>query len=433
MPHALKKNSSALQLFFRTRRVDFTRLTSGSGIAILPIRFAIAIVVTLAVSTACSRSEPPDASADARLGAGESSRSPSADAPVVVVPTDSPQFKQLHVEAVRVQAFPADEVTAPAKVMINPNRISRVLPPVQGRVLSVSVKLGDAVAEGQPLVTLSSPDADAAISAYLQADATLRQSRVTLAKTTTDLERSRKLLQYQAISEKDALAAENDLAAARAALETAEAARAQALRKLLLLGLEPTDLQQPVVVRAPIAGVVTDISVTPGDYRAAVSSAADVTTPLMSIADLSTVWVASDVPEAFMRFIRVGESVAITFVAYPGETFSGRVARIATAVDPQTRTLKVQVDLPNPDGRFVPEMFGTMRHVGPAELLPVVPASAVLVEYGRSEVFVERGPGQFQRRVVTTGVRTDERVAITSGLDSKSRVVVDGAILLRGQ
>jgi cobalt-zinc-cadmium efflux system membrane fusion protein len=317
--------------------------------------------------------------------------------------------------------------------MINPNRISRVLPPVQGRVLSVSVKLGDTVAEGQPLVTLRSPDADAAISAYLQADATVRQAKVTLAKTETDLERARKLLQYQAISEKDALAAQNDVATARAALKNAEAARDQALRKLTLLGLKPTDLQQPVVVHAPIAGVITDISVTAGDYRAAVSSMADVTTPLMSIADLSTVWVSSDVPEPFMRLVHIGEEVEMTFVAYPGEKFTGRVARVGTTLDPQTRTLKVQVDLPNPARRFLPEMFGTMRHAGPPRLFPVVPAAAIVQEYGRSELFVERGPGQFERRVVTTGVRMGDLVAITSGLNAKSRVIVDGAILLRGQ
>jgi len=353
--------------------------------------------------------------------------------PLVVVPPDSPRFKQLRVEPVRERPFPADEVVAPAKVMINPNRISRVLPAVQGRVLAVSVKLGDTVEEGQPLVTLNSPDADAAISTYVQADATLRQTKVTLTKTQTDLERARKLLEYQAISEKDLLAAQNDFAAARAALENAEAARAQALRKLTLLGLTPTDLQQPVVVHAPIAGVVTDISVTPGDYRAAVSSAADVTTPMMSIADLSTVWVSSDVPEPFMRLIRIGEAVEITFVAYPGETFTGRIARTGSTLDPQTRTLKVQVDLPNPSRRFVPEMFGTMRHAGPARLFPAVPNAAIVQEYGRSQVFVERGPGQFDRRVVTIGTRTGDLVAITSGLEVKSRVIVDGAILLRGQ
>jgi len=391
------------------------------------------LVCGLAVLSGCDQSGNARSSADERRASTASSSGASREVPLVVVPPDSPRFKQLRIEPVREQALPTDELTAPARVVINPNRISRVLPPVQGRVLAVSVKLGDAVAEGQPLVTLNSPDADAAISTYLQADATLRQTKVTLAKTETDLERGRKLLEFQGISEKDVLAAQNDAAAARAALENAEAARAQALRKLSLYGLKPSDLQQAVVVRAPIAGVVTDISVVPGDYRAAVSSAADVTTPLMSIADLSTVWVSSDVPEPFMRHIRVGETVEIALVAYPGETFTGRVARVGSTLDPQSRTLKVYVDLPNPARRFVPEMFGTMRHAGTPRLLPVVPTAAIVQEYGRSEVFVERAPGQFERRVVTTGVRTGDLVAITSGLEANSRVIVDGAILLRGQ
>jgi membrane fusion protein, heavy metal efflux system len=390
------------------------------------------LVCVLAALSSCDQSQGARPRADEQ-NVSASVSTPSQGMPLVVVPTDSPRLKQLRIEPVRQQAFLTDEVVAPARVTINPNRISRVLPPVQGRVLKVFVKLGDTVTEGQPLVTLDSPDADAAISTYLQTDATLRQAKVTLAKAEADLQRARNLLQYQAISEKDALAAQNDVATAQAALETAEATRTQALRKLRLLGLKPTDLQQAVDVPAPIAGVVTDISVAPGDYRAAVSSAADVTTPLMSIADLSTVWVSSDVPESFMRLIHVGESVEITFIAYPGEKFTGRVARIATILDPQTRTLKVHVDLPNPQRRFVPEMFGTIRHAGPPRVTPVVPAAAIVQEYGRSEVFVERAPGQFERRVVTTGVRAGDLVAITSGLDVNSRVVVDGAILLRGQ
>lgn len=401
-------------------------------VAIQRHRVVMAFAFALAVLSGCSRSENAQAKQeDRRTPAASVSQSQAM--PFIVVPPDSPRFKQLRIERVDEHAFPTDEVIAPAKVMVNPNRISRVLPPVQGRVVAVSVKLGDTVAEGQPLVTLNSPDADAAISAYVQAEATLRQAKVTLTKTETDLDRARKLLEFQGISEKDVLAAQNDYATARATLETAEAARALALRKLTLLGLTPSDLQQAVVVRAPIAGVVTDISVTPGDYRAAVSSAADVTTPLMSIADLSTVWVSSDVPEPFMRLIHIGSEVAITFVAYPGENFIGRVARIGTALDPQTRTLKVQVDLPNPARRFVPEMFGTMRHAGPPRRFPVVPAAAIVQEYGRSHVFVEREPGQFERRPVTTGVRMGDLVAITNGLEPNSRVVVDGAILLRGQ
>lgn len=361
------------------------------------------------------------------------SSAPGTAMPLVLVPPDSPQAKQLRVEPVGKQPVPEDEVAAPARIMTNPNRIARVLPPVQGRITAVSVKLGDNVSEGQPLMTMDSPDADAAISAYLQADAAVRQANVTVTKTAADVQRAKNLLPFQGISEKDAQAAENDFAAAQSALATAQATREQSLSKLTLLGLKPADFHQAYVVRAPIGGVITDINVTPGDYRAAIASPGDIATPLMSIADLSTVWVACDVPEPSIRLIHVGDAVDIHLVAYPGETFTGSVARMASTLDPQTRTLRVHVDLPNPQRRFVPEMFGTMRHPGPELTIPVVPSAAIVEEYGRSEVFVEVRPGEFERRVVTTGFRSRDSVAVTSGLRVHERVIVDGAILLKGQ
>jgi cobalt-zinc-cadmium efflux system membrane fusion protein len=358
---------------------------------------------------------------------------PGTAMPLVIVPPDSPQAKQLRVESVRAQPVPEDEVGAPARIMINPNRISRVLPPVQGRITTVSVKLGDNVSEGQPLVTMDSPDVDTAISVYLQTDAAVRQANVTVSKTEADVKRAKNLLPFQGISEKDAQAAENDFAAAQSALATAQATREQSLRKLTLLGLKPADFHQAYVVRAPIAGVITDINVTPGEYRAAIASPGDIASPLMSIADLSTVWVACDVPEPSIRLIHVGDGVDIHLVAYPGETFTGRVARMASTLDPQTRTLRVHVDLPNPQRRFVPEMFGTIRHPGLERTIPVVPSAAIVEEYGHSEVFVEVRPGEFERRLVTTGFRSRDNVAVTSGLRVHERVIVDGAILLKGQ
>jgi cobalt-zinc-cadmium efflux system membrane fusion protein len=153
----------------------------------------------------------------------------------------------------------------------------------------------------------------------------------------------------------------------------------------------------------------------------------------MTIADLSTVWMSSDVPEPSIRFVRVGEEVEITLVAFPGEVLRGRVARIADTLDAQTRTLKVHVELPNPSGRFRPEMFGSIRHAGSMRSLPVVPLAAIVQEYGRNIVFVELAPGRFERRQVTTGPRRGDVVAVLSGLQANERVVVDGAMLLKGQ
>src|SRR5262249_17734084 len=184
--------------------------------------------------------------------------------------------------------------------------------------------------------------------------------------------------------------------------------------------------------RAERTGQVVEVNVAPGEYRAAISFHTDTTAPLMTIADLSTVWVSSDVAEPFVPLIHVGEPVAITLIAFPDQTLAGRVARIGDVLDAQTRTLKVYVELPNPMGRYRPEMYGTIRHSGPSRPTLVVPATAVIQEYGRSIAFVERGPGQFERREVTTGVRTGPLVAVAEGLAPDERVVVDGAILLRG-
>jgi membrane fusion protein, heavy metal efflux system len=379
-----------------------------------------------------------------RAGGGTPSATPSAAASapsgasggtnVVAVPPDSPQFKQLRVEPVRLRNVVADEVVAPGRVGANPNRVSRVLPPVQGRVLEVMVKLGDFVEQGQPLLSLDSPDADAAVSGYLQAEAAERQAKFALAKAETDYLRAKDLYEHRAVAEKDVLSTQNDLAQAKGNVETTRAASEQARRKLELLGLKPNEFNQPTLVRAPISGKILDVNVTRGEYRGAVASHSDTTTvPLMTIADLSTVWMSSDVPEPSIRFIRVGEEVEITFVAFPDEVLRGRVARIADTLDPQTRTVKVHVELPNPKGRFRPEMFGSIRHAGAARSLPVVPLAAVVQEYGRSVVFVERGPGRFERRQVTTGPRHGDAVAVLSGLQADERVVVDGAMLLKGQ
>jgi cobalt-zinc-cadmium efflux system membrane fusion protein len=279
---------------------------------------------------------------------------------------------------------------------------------------------------------MDSPDGDAAVSAYLQARSTERQTRAAVQKAESDLQRASDLYEHRAVAEKDLLQARNDLAAAKSGYEIAQAVREQTWRKLELLELKPTESRQAVLVRAPLTGQVLEVNVSPGEYRAAISFHTDTTAPLMTIADLSTVWVSSDVPEPFIPLVHVGEPVTITLVAFPDQTLAGRVTRIGDVLDAQTRTLKVHVELPNPGGRFRPEMYGTIRHAGPSRPTLVVPANALIQEYGRVVVFVERAPGQFERREVATGVRTGSLVAVRDGLAPDERVVVDGAILLKG-
>ena len=344
----------------------------------------------------------------------------------VTVPPDSPQAAQLKIEQVRIREIPVDEVTAPGRIGIDPNRTSRLLIPVAGRVVAVLAKVGDAVEQGQRVLDVDSPDADAAIAAAIQAEAAERQAQAALTKADGDLARTTELYEHSAVAQKDLLAAQNDQAQARAALETSRAALHQAKRKLELLDLKlSSNSRQVIQVRAPISGKVLEVNVAPGEYRN------DTGTPLMTIADLSRVWIASDVPESAIRLIHVGERVTITMVAYPGEEFEGRVARIADVLDPQTRTVKVFVDMANPRGRFRPEMFATIRHAGDSRPTPVLPVAAVVQEYGHPIVFLERTPGHFVRREVVLGPRTGDVMPVVSGLQAGERVVVDGGVLLK--
>jgi cobalt-zinc-cadmium efflux system membrane fusion protein len=350
---------------------------------------------------------------------------PKLAAGVVIIAPDSPQLGQIRVAAVEVTDAPEAEVVAPARVGIDPNRLSKVLLPVPGRIEDVMARLGDHVGQGQPLVAVESPDADVAVGAYRQAQAAEGQAAAALAKAEADYQRAKELRQHGAVAQKDLLAAENDRAQAQGGLETSRAAREQARRKLELLGIQPATFRQHVMVRAPISGKVLEVSVAPGEYRN------DTNAPLMTIADLSHVWVSADVSEPAIGMIRVGDAVGITLVAFPGQSFSGRVTRIADVVDPQTRTVKVHVELPNPDGRLRPDMFGTIRLAGPQRRVPVLPLGAVVQQYGQTVAFVELGPGRFERRQVVLGARTGERIAALKGVEAGERVVVDGAILLK--
>lgn len=396
------------------------RLAGHAGLAVL------ALCHVLAHAGCGQGSDSGPAAAPAATRNSSAASASSATPGELLVPPDSPQAAQLKIEPVTTRPIAVDEVIAPGRIGIDPNRSSRLLLPVPGRVMAVLAKVGDAVEQGQPVLSLDSPDADAAIAAASQAEAGMRQAESTLTKSDSDLARTTELYEHHAVAHKDLLAAQNDQAQARAALETARAALQQARRKLELLDLRPSgEPRQVVRVRAPISGKVLEVNVAPGEYRN------DTGTPLMTIADLSRVWIASDVPESAIRLVHVGNRVSITMVAYPGEEFEGRVARIADVLDPQTRTVKVYVDMANPGGRLRPEMFVTIQHTGELRPTPVLPVGAVVQEYGRPIVFLERAPGRFERREVVLGPRRGDVLPVVSGVRAGERIVVDGGVLLK--
>jgi Cu(I)/Ag(I) efflux system membrane fusion protein len=178
-------------------------------------------------------------------------------------------------------------------------------------------------------------------------------------------------------------------------------------------------------IAAPAGGTVVE-------KNAAVGMYVETGMELYTIADLSTVWIALDAYESDLAWVRAGQHAMFTVEGYPGETFHGEVSFVEPTVDPDTRTVKVRVAAPNPDGRLKPEMFvrATVlaRQDGGRAAL-VVPASAPLLTGKRAVVYVEV-PGAelptYEGRDVVLGPRAGNYYVVVSGLREGERVVTEG-------
>ena len=378
----------------------------------------VLLVAALVALAACGKKETP-AVANANSG-------PPAQPGVVILPADSPKRKEIRVETVQAADVPKDEVIAPGKIEVNPNRVSHVVLPVAGRVTTVAVHVGDFVKQGQPVLTVESADMDAANSGFVQSQAAVSQARANVSKAQSDYDRVKDLFEHDAVARKEVLNAENALAQAKSSLDQSLAGEEGTRRRLQIYGLTPGRYGQSITVSAPISGKVLELTVVQGEFRN------DTNASVMTIADLSTVWVAADVPESMIRFIEVGERVDLELAAYPGEVFRARVMRLGDTVDPQTRTIKVRAELDNPRGRLRPEMYGRMSQVDSVVHVPVIPSGAIIQGDGQNVVWVERSAGTFEQRTVKLGNKSGDKIGVLSGLNAGDRVVVDGAMLLKG-
>jgi cobalt-zinc-cadmium efflux system membrane fusion protein len=338
---------------------------------------------------------------------------------------DAPELKQMSIEPVKTVSVPADEVTAPAKIEVNPNQVGHAVLPVPGRIVSVMTKLGDSVTKGQPLFTLESSVIAEAESAYVQAQSAVRQAELALAKSEADAARMNDLYEHQAVAQKEALAARTTEALSRSSLEQAQIAREQAKRRLELLGLKAGQFQQHVTVTAPIAGKVLEVGVVSGEFRN------EINTPLITVANLSRVWATSDVPESQIRFCKLGGTADLELLAFPGQVFKGRVTRIADTVNSETRTIKVTAELGNPGGQLRPEMYGRLRYADGTVPAPWIPEGAVIRSSDKEIVFVELSRGRFRSTPVTLGKIHDGGFAVTTGLKPGDRIVTKGSIYLK--
>ena len=249
-----------------------------------------------------------------------------------------------------------------------------MFPRVTGFVKAVNVDRGSRVREGQLLASLEAPELVAQRSeAQSKLQAAEAQLSVARAKADADKGTFARLKAASAtpgvvagndvvIAEKAADASANQVVAAE---QSVEAAR-QALNAI-------RDMEGYLRLTAPFAGVITERNVHPGALVGPSTSSADAT-PLLRLVDSDRLRLVVPVPEAYTGEMRPGAEIPFTVAAYPGQSFSGKVARIAQAVDVSTRTMAVELDVANRDGRLAPGTFcqvrWPVRRSGPSLFVP---------------------------------------------------------------
>jgi cobalt-zinc-cadmium efflux system membrane fusion protein len=156
----------------------------------------------------------------------------------------------------------------------------------------------------------------------------------------------------------------------------------------------------------------------------------DVTQPLMSIADLSTVWVTAMVPEKDLALVARNQEADVSLDAYPDRTLHGKVLFVADVIEADTRRDKIRIAFANADYALKPNMFATVTLTGAKQSRIVLPSAALLMNNDRTSVFIATAPWTFERRTVDPVLSEGTSVAIRSGIAEGDKVVVSGGILL---
>ncbi len=329
----------------------------------------------------------------------------------ITVPEGSPVRTKLAIGPVEEQDIQR-RLVLPAVVEADPAHLIKVLPPLAGRATQLKVQLGERVKAGQPLVVIDSPDLATAYADYDRA-------KVMLSLALKNRDRQRILGKDGWTDQKDLQQVETDYLAAQVELQ-----RTAARLKKIGVDADTTNKSRTVTVVAPMAGSVIDLGVAPGAYWN------DVTAPLMTIADLSTVWVTASVPEKDISLVSKGQLVDVDLAAYPGEVLKGHVLFVSDVLDPDTRRTKVRIAFENPDTRLKPGMFANVSFYAPMRRVAVVPTSALVVKDDANQVLVEVEPWTFEARTVDIDFQQGDQAVLKSGVKAGDRIVVKGGVLL---
>ena len=312
-----------------------------------------------------------------------------------------------------------------------PNQLVNVFSRVDGYIAKIYVDKGDLVKANQLLVEIDHTDYIHAVNQakanLLSAKAKVVQQDAAVRNATLTLDRMQALIKDQFVSQQDL---DTALVNRDAAVALQDSLRAQVQQMTVALAQAETNLAYSYI-RAPFAGFIAERNLDPGAYvSGTTASTSTVSRGILSVHDVETVRTLIEVVEKDVPLVQVGQRADVRAEAYPTEVFEGRVTRIVQALNRATRTMTVEVDLPNKDHRLKGGMFARVEVlVGTHPQAIQIPLDAVSRLEESQYVYVVKD-GKAHQVPVELGARADNRVEVVKGLAGDEHVIVSGKDLV---
>lgn len=311
-----------------------------------------------------------------------------------------------YVNVVHPSAGPSEnEIVLPGNLMAY-NEAS-IYARTSGYLKSWSTDIGAKVTEGQVMAEIEAPDVDAQLR---QAKATLEQAKANLEIANLNFDRQKDLLAKKVASQQEFDQNRTNVDAMKGAVQAAEA------------NVQNLTVQQNFQkIVAPFNGVVTKRSTDVGQLITAGGSQ-----ELFRVARTDILRVYVYVPQAYAGFVKVDSKAFLVFSEYPGEKFDGKVANIAGAIDPTTRTLQTEIQVDNKDNRLFPGAFANTHLLLPLKKAPmVIPVNALIFRKEGAQVAVVGADGIVHLKTVTIGQDYGTTLEVTSGVTPDQQLVIN--------
>jgi membrane fusion protein, heavy metal efflux system len=294
-----------------------------------------------------------------------------------------------------------------------PNNYAQIAPPFAGRITKSFVKLGQQVSKGTPIFELSSSDYYAAQQEYLANVQELKNAEI-------NLKRQQDLFKNAVGVKRELEEAETDYRIKKLAVDNATAT-------LNVYNVNPTKMKmgEALVITSPINGKVITNDLIIGQYLKEDSE------PLVTVAELSKVWVAAQVKEKDLAILNDLDEVELYAEAYSNQPFSGKIVNVGQVVDEETRSVEILIEVNNQNGHLKPGMYVNVKLKDTGKQTIVVPAKAVFQQNDSQFVFLQVGPDQYTKKNVTTLSTPDPNTtAILEGLHLNDKIITNGGIYL---